>query len=228
MTIRVVIADDQQLMRSALRMCLESEPDIEVLAEAGDGLTAIELVRRLTPDVVLLDIRMPQLDGVETTRRLTNPADGAGPPAKILMITSFDLDDYIVEALRAGASGFLLKDASADEVIRAVRVIAAGEALLAPAVTRRLLDRYARLLPPPGESRDTVDGLTNRELTVLRLVARGHTNAEIADALNLAHSSVKTHVGHLLSKLRMTDRVQLVIFAYETGLIQPSGRLAEG
>ena len=227
MTIRVVIADDQQLMRSALRMCLESEPDIEVLAEAGDGLTAIELVRRLTPDVVLLDIRMPRLDGVETTRRLTNPEDGAGAPAKILMITSFDLDDYIVEALRAGASGFLLKDASTDEVIRAVRVIAAGEALLAPAVTRRLLDRYARLLPPP-ESRNTVDGLTNRELTVLRLVARGHTNAEIADALNLAHSSVKTHVGHLLSKLRMTDRVQLVIFAYETGLIQPSGRLAEG
>jgi DNA-binding NarL/FixJ family response regulator len=223
MTISVLIADDQPLMRAALRMCLDAEPDVEVVAEAADGLQAIQLTQRLRPDVVLLDIRMPHVDGIEATRRLVRTSDGK--PSRVLVITTFDLDVYIVEALRAGASGFLLKDATAEELVHAVRVIAAGEALLAPHVTRRLLDRYARFLSPSRPVSELTGALTNRELAVLRLVSRGCTNAEIALDLHVAQSSVKTHIGHLLAKLSVADRVHLVIFAYESGLIQPGGRL---
>lgn len=225
MTIRVLIADDQPLMRAALRTCLEHEPDISVVGEAGDGRQAVSMASRLKPDVVLLDVRMPVLDGVEATRQLMSlPVDDR---VRVLVITTFDLDEYIVEVLRAGASGFLIKDASAEEVVRAVRVIAAGEALLAPSVTRRLLDRYARFLPAAtGAVPDRLAGLTNRELAVLQLACRGLTNAEIANSLHVAPSSVKTHIGHLLGKLHLTDRVQLVVFAYDNGLIQPGGRLA--
>ena len=225
MTIRVVIADDQELMRSALRMCLSAEADIEVVGEAVDGRHAIEQTRALRPDVLLLDIRMPYISGVDVIRRLLAP--GEANPVRILVITGFDVEDYLVDALRAGASGFLVKDASAQEVVRAVRVVDRGEALLAPSVTRTLLDRYARFLPPPEPGSDVLAALTQRELTVLRLVARGLSNAAIATSLHIGASSVKTHVGHLLTKLGLTDRVHLVIFAYESGLIQP-GSVEEG
>lgn len=220
MTISVLIADDQPLMRAALRMYLEAESDIDVVGEAGDGERAVALAEQLRPDVVVMDIRMPNLDGVEATRRLTS--GGAGEAVKVLVITTFDLDDYVVEALRAGASGFLLKDATADELVHAVQVVAAGDALLAPAVTRRLLDQYAHRLPPPTPPQSQpVKSLTNREHQVLALVTRGYSNSAIARELHLAESSVKTHVSHLLHKLDLTDRVQLVVFAYENGLVQP-------
>jgi len=219
MTIRILIADDQPLMRSALRTCLDAEADFEVVAEVEDGLRAVEVARRLRPDVVVMDVRMPKLDGVAATRLLMS-----GPePFKVLVLTTFELDEYIVEALRAGASGFLLKDALPEELVHAVRVIAAGEAILAPAVTRRLLDRYARRLPsiePANEQ--TVRTLTTRELEVLRLVAQGMSNGEIGAELHLAESSIKTHVSHLLAKLGLAQRVQLVVLAYETGLVQPN------
>jgi DNA-binding NarL/FixJ family response regulator len=219
-TVSVLIADDQPLMRAALTMSLEAEPGFEVVGTAADGLEAIELAERLRPNVVVMDIRMPNLDGVAATRRLTAGTDGE--TVKVLIITTFDLDDYVVEALRAGASGFLLKDATADELVHAVRVIAAGNALLAPSVTRRLLDRYARRLPPSSPTRaGALRNLTNRERDVLLLVARGYSNAAIGKELHLAESSVKTHVSHLLTKLGLVDRVQLVVFAYENGLIQP-------
>lgn len=218
MPIRLLIADDQPLMRSALRTCLAAEADFEVVAEAEDGLRAVRIARRLRPDVVLMDVRMPTLDGVAATRLLMSDPQ----PFKILVLTTFELDEYIVEALRAGASGFLLKDARPEELVHAVRVIAAGEAILAPAVTRRLLDRFARrfpsLEPAPGQTSRT---LTARELVVLRLVARGMSNAEIGAELNLAESSVKTHVSHILAKFGMAQRVQLVVLAYEIGLVQP-------
>jgi len=218
-TISVLIADDQPLMRAALRMYLEAESDIDVVGEAGDGERAVALAEQLRPDVVVMDIRMPNLDGVEATRRLTT---GGTEAVKVLVITTFDLDDYVVEALRAGASGFLLKDATADELVHAVRVVAAGDALLAPAVTRRLLDQYAHRLPPPTPPQSqSVKNLTNREHQVLALVTRGYSNSAIARELHLADSSVKTHVSHLLHKLGLTDRVQLVVFAYENGLVQP-------
>jgi DNA-binding NarL/FixJ family response regulator len=219
-TISVLVADDQPLMRAALRMSLEAEPGVEVVGAAADGREAVELAQRLRPDVVVMDIRMPVLDGVAATRRLTNGADAES--AKVLVITTFDLDDYVVEALRAGASGFLLKDATADELVHAVRVIAAGEALLAPSVTRRLLDRYARRLPPSSPPRtEALRNLTNRERDVFLLVARGYSNSAIGRELHLAESSVKTHVSHLLTKLGLVDRVQLVVYAYENGLVQP-------
>jgi DNA-binding NarL/FixJ family response regulator len=219
-TVSVLIADDQPLMRAALRMYLEAESDIDVVGEAGDGERAVALAEQLRPDVVVMDIRMPNLDGVEATRRLTT--GGTGEAVKVLVITTFDLDDYVVEALRAGASGFLLKDATADELVHAVRVVAAGDALLAPAVTRRLLDQYAHRLPPstPPQSQP-VKNLTNREHQVLALVTRGYSNSAIARELHLAESSVKTHVSHLLHKLGLTDRVQLVVFAYENGMVRP-------
>lgn len=201
-------------------MYLEAESDIDVVGEAGDGERAVALAEQLRPDVVVMDIRMPNLDGVEATRRLTT--GGTGEAVKVLVITTFDLDDYVVEALRAGASGFLLKDATADELVHAVQVVAAGDALLAPAVTRRLLDQYAHRLPPPTPPQSQpVKSLTNREHQVLALVTRGYSNSAIARELHLAESSVKTHVSHLLHKLDLTDRVQLVVFAYENGLVQP-------
>ncbi len=220
MSITVLIADDQPLMRAALRMSLAAEPDLVVVGEAADGLEAVELAERLQPDLVVMDIRMPNLDGVAATRRLTAPE--RGQPVKVLAITTFDLDEYVVEALRAGASGFLLKDATPEELVHAVRVVAAGNALLAPTVTRRLLDRYAHRLPPVKPERpELLASLTARELAVLKLVARGYSNADIGRALHLAETTVKTHVGHLLAKLGLTDRVQLVVLAYESGLVQP-------
>jgi DNA-binding NarL/FixJ family response regulator len=216
MSITVLIADDQPLMRAALAMSLEAEPDIGVIGEAADGAQAVELATRLNPDVIVMDVRMPKLDGVQATRRLT----AGESPRKVLIITTFDLDEYVVAALRAGASGFLLKDATSSELVHAVRVIAAGDALLSPRVTRRLLDNYAQRLPMPTRAVASASAdITRRELTVLLQVARGLSNAEIAAELFLAESSVKTHVGHLLAKLQRHDRVQLVIYAYETGLV---------
>ena len=221
MTIRVLVADDQPLMRSALCRCLMSEDDIQVVAEAADGATAVNLVRSLTPDIALLDIRMPILDGVEATRRIVHGA--SFPGTRVIVVTTFDLDEYIVDALRAGASGFLLKDATPEELIQAVRVVAAGDALLGPGITRRLLDRFLQFLPatPPASGVE----LTPRELSVLQLVARGATNAQIAGHLYLAESSVKTHVHHLLAKLAVPDRIHLVLRAYESGLV-PSSSMA--
>ncbi|MFF4171483.1 response regulator [Streptomyces sp. NPDC001744] len=223
MTIRVLLVDDQPLLRTGFRMILEAERDIVVVGEAGDGLQAQEQVRALQPDVVLMDIRMPRMDGVEATRRITGPdRDG---PAKVLVLTTFDLDEYVVEALRAGASGFLLKDAPANELVQAIRVVAAGEAMLAPSVTRRLLDKYSAHLPT-GEERvpDTLSTLTDRETEVLKLVARGLSNAEIAADLFVSETTVKTHVGHVLTKLRLRDRVQAAVYAYESGLVRPGGQ----
>ena len=221
MTIRVLIADDQPLMRSALRTCLDAEPDIAVIGEAADGMETVRMTRRLHPDVVVMDVRMPIMDGIEATRRVVTQ-DGARP-TRVLVMTTFDLDEHIIDALRAGASGFLVKDAPPEDLIRAVRIIAAGEAVLAPSVTRRLLElRAGTLTPMPSAARDTaVAGLTARERTVLRLVARGLPNVEIARAMDVAPSSVKTHVGHLFTKLGLTDRVQLVVFAYEHELVRP-------
>jgi DNA-binding NarL/FixJ family response regulator len=218
MTITVLTADDQPLMRSALRMCLAAEPDLELLGEAADGQEAVELAHRLRPDVTLVDIRMPKLDGIAVTRQLVTETQ----TTKIIVLTTFDLDAYIVEALRAGASGFLLKDAYPEEIANAIRVIANDEALLAPKITRRLLDRYAHRLPAPApEPRNILQQLTKRELEVLELVARGYTNSTIANTLNIAPSSIKSHISHMLTKLALADRVQLVILAYETGLIRP-------
>jgi len=217
MTIKVVVADDQPLMRSALRMCLSSEQDIEVVAEASDGREAILMAERMRPDAVIMDIRMPNLDGVAATRKLTTLDHGR--PVKVLIITTFDLDEYVVEALRAGASGFLLKDATPEELVHAVRVVAAGDALLAPRITKRLLDLYAHRLPSARQKAAALTQLTKREETVLLLVAEGRSNAEIGRFLHLAESSVKSHVGHLLTKLGLSDRIHLVIFAYDNGLV---------
>lgn len=221
MTTTVLIADDQPLMRAALRACLESEPDITVVAEARDGAEAVRLAERHRPDVAVLDVRMPIMDGIEATRRVV--ALPGEPPVRVLVMTTFDLDAYIIDALRGGASGFLVKDATQEELLRAVRVIAAGQALLSPSVTKRLLDLRAGSLPPvsDGPADEALDSLTARERSVLELVAAGFANHEIAAVLGVAVSSVKTHVGHLLAKLRATDRVQLVVFAYEHGLVRP-------
>lgn len=213
-TLRLLIADDQALMRAGFRMILEAQPDLRVVAEAADGVEAVEMAQRHRPDVVLMDIRMPRMDGVEATRRLAGH--------RVLILTTFNLDEYVVEALRAGASGFLLKDAPPEELVRAVRVVAAGEALLSPAVTRTLLDRVVQRLPataaPPAA---VLDELTERELEVLRLVARGLSNSEIAAHLVVGETTVKTHVSHLLDKLGLRDRVQAVVLAYELGLVSP-------
>ncbi len=221
MTITVVIADDQPLMRNALRTCLEAEPDITVVGETGNGVETVRLAKRLRPDVVVMDVRMPIVDGIEATRQVV--ALPGGPPARVLVMTTFDIDEYIIDALRAGASGFLVKDAPAEEVVHAVRVLASGQALLAPSVTRRLLDLRGRTLRPlpSGAGNPALAAITARELTVLKLVARGLSNTDIAVAMDLAPSSVKTHIGHLLAKLGFTDRVQLVVFAYEQELVRP-------
>ncbi|MEV5238034.1 response regulator transcription factor [Streptomyces cinnamoneus] len=221
MTIRVVIADDQMMVRQGFTVLLNAEPDIEVVGQAVDGLDAVARVGELAPDVVLMDIRMPGLGGIEATRRITGPA---GAAVKVLVLTTFDLDEYVYEALRAGASGFLLKDASAAELAQAVRVVAGGEALLAPNITKRLIAEFSRLtVTPQAPSKDRVDGLTERESEVLSLIAQGLSNAEIAGRLVVAEQTVKTHVGRILVKLGLRDRTQAAVFAYETGLVRPSG-----
>jgi DNA-binding NarL/FixJ family response regulator len=217
-SIRVLLCDDQALVRSGFRMILEAREDIEVVGEAGDGAQALELERRRRPDVILMDVRMPRLDGVEATRRLVD----AGSEARVLILTTFDLDEYVYEALRAGASGFLLKDVQPAQLVEAIRVVARGEALLAPTVTRRLLDRFAQALPAsPGEPPPELSSLTERELEVLGLLASGLSNAELAERLFLSETTVKTHVSSILRKLGLRDRVQAVVVAYRAGLAPP-------
>jgi DNA-binding NarL/FixJ family response regulator len=216
MSIRVLLADDQQLVRTGFRMILGAEKDIEVVGEAGDGAEAVERAVQLRPDVVLMDIRMPVLDGLEATRRVVEvTAD-----TRVLILTTFDLNEYVYEALRAGASGFLVKDAPAAQLVTAIRVVADGDALLAPSVTRRLITEFARR-PAPGAGPQEMKELTPRELEVLRLVARGLSNAEIAKELFVSDATVKTHVARVLMKLSLRDRVQAVVAAYESGLVQP-------
>ncbi len=217
--IRVLLADDQALVRTGFRYILAAERGLEVVGEAADGRQAIELARRTRPDVVLMDIRMPILDGIEATRALAGPE--ARDPIKVIILTTFDLDEYVVDALRAGASGFLLKDAPPEELVHAIEVVANGDALLAPSVTRRLLERFAADRPASHARPDGLDDLTERETEVLLLVARGLANAEIAEQLVLGETTVKTHVSRILSKLDLRDRVQIVVLAYEAGLIRP-------
>ena len=218
MSIRVLIADDQALVRSGFRMIVEARDDLEVVGEAENGAQAIELARELAPDVVLMDVRMPVLDGVEATRRLLE----AGSEARVIILTTFDLDEYVFEALRAGASGFLLKDVQPAQLVEAIRVVASGEALLAPSITRRLLDRFAASFDASERGTPSeLDSLTPRELEILRLIAGGLTNAEIARELFVSETTVKTHVSSVLRKLHLRDRVQAVVLAYEAGLVRP-------
>jgi len=213
--VRVLIADDQPMVRSCLRVILEAESDITIVAEAGDGAEAVELAERLRPDVVLMDIRMPRMDGIAATRRLV-----AGPvPVEVLVLTTFDVDEHVDDALRAGAVGYLLKDAATDQLVRAVRLCAEGKSLLAPSVTRRLIERLSS--SQPRASRRGFEELTAREREVLVLLARGLSNAEIAAHLYVSQTTVKSHVGHLLAKLGVRDRVQAVVLAYEHGLVAP-------
>ncbi len=220
MTVRVLLADDQALVRSGFRKLLEGETGIEVVAEAADGLEAIERARLHRPDVVLMDIRMPRLDGLKATARIL----ATTPSSRILMLTTYDLDEYIFEALKAGASGFLLKDSPTEELVAAIYVVAAGEALLAPSVTRRLIEAFVSVPRVSPDAKRQLDGLTARESEVLHLVARGLSNAEIGTELHLGEATVKSHVGSLLMKLDLRDRVQAVVLAYESGLIKPGAR----
>ncbi len=218
MTIRVLIVDDQSLVRAGFRMILESETDIEVVGEAADGLTAVLAARETEPDVILMDVRMPNVDGLEATRRLL---EGREQGPRILILTTFDLDEYVYEALRAGASGFLLKDTPPEQLVEAIKVVAGGDALLSPVVTRRVIAEFVRR--PPAAARPTAPGLdelTARELEILRLIARGLSNAEIAAEAFVSETTVKTHVARILMKLRLRDRVQAVVFAYEHGIVQ--------
>ena len=216
MHVRVLIADDQPLMRTGLRKVLESEAGIEVAGEATDGLQAVDAARLHRPDVVLMDIRMPILDGIEATRRIVALGDGA----RVLILTTYDLDEYVFAALRAGASGFLLKDRPPEELLAAITVVAGGEALLSPSITRRLVEEFAHR-PGAENAPPALAQLTTRELEALRLIARGRSNREIADNLVLSEATVKTHVGNVLRKLGLRDRVQAVVFAYEHGIVAP-------
>lgn len=228
MSVRVLLADDQELMRMGFRMVIDSQADLEVVAEVANGREAVSAVERMAPDVVLMDVRMPEMDGVEATRRIA----AAGSHSRVIILTTFDLDEYVYAALRAGASGFLLKDAQPADLLTAIRAVAAGDAVVAPSVTRRLLTTYAHRLPaghgarlgagPDPAERALLDQLTAREYEVLLLVARSLSNGEIAAQLVVSEATVKTHVGRILAKLDLRDRVQIVVFAYENGLITPS------
>ncbi|MGJ6964644.1 response regulator [Streptosporangium sp. G11] len=218
MSIRVVLADDQALVRGGFRMILEARADLEVVGEAGDGREATDLVERLEPDVVLMDVRMPGVDGLEATRRIV----ASGSHARVIVLTTYDVDESVFAALRAGASAFLLKDVRPAELVEAIRVVARGDALLAPSVTRRLLDRFVTVLPDPGASPPPgLGALTGREVEVLRLVALALSNAEVAERLVLTEATVKTHVSSILRKLGLRDRVQAVVLAYDVGLVRP-------
>jgi DNA-binding NarL/FixJ family response regulator len=219
MSIRILIADDQSLVRTGFRMILDAEPDLDVVGEAVDGREAVDKAKAAKPDVILMDIRMPELDGIEATRRII--ADAGEEAPKILMLTTFDLNEYVYEALRAGASGFLLKDVPAEQLADGVRVVAAGEALLAPSVTRRLLAEFAQVRPRDAAPPPAFEELTPRELEVFRLIARGLSNAEVAQELIVSETTVKTHVARVLMKLGLRDRVQAVVFAYEHGIVTP-------
>jgi DNA-binding NarL/FixJ family response regulator len=218
-SIRVVIVDDEQLVRAGLRLILEAEPDIEVIAEAGGGVEAVSLVERLDPDVVLMDIQMPGVNGIEATRRIL--ALGREESSRVLILTTFDLDEYVYESLRAGASGFLLKRTPATELVNGIRVVAEGDALLAPSVTRRLLEEFASTRPASAADTRALEELTEREREVLGLVARGLSNGEIAQTLFLSEGTVKTHVKRIFAKLGVRDRASAVVFAYEAGLVEP-------
>lgn len=216
--IRVLLADDQPLLRTGFRMVLGAEDDLDIVGEAGDGVEAVELARRLLPDVVLMDIRMPRMDGVAATKAIVD----ARLPVRVLILTTFELDEYIVGGLRAGASGFLAKDVPAEDLVTAIRTVARGEAVVAPRILRRLLDRFASALPDPNAAPPrSLDVLTDREREVLVQVAKGLSNAEIAALLSVSETTIKTHVGHVLTKLGLRDRVQAVVLAYETGLVKP-------
>ncbi len=218
MSVRVVIADDQELIRTGFRLILAAEPDIEVVGEAATGTQAVTITDQLRPDVVLMDIRMPDLDGIEATRRIF--ADDQAPPTKVLILTTFDLDEYVYDALRAGASGFLLKDVPAYQLATAVRTVGEGDALLSPSITRRLIEQFATSRAP-AEPAPGIDELTPRELEVFRLLATGKTNREIAAELIVGETTIKTHVTRILMKLALRDRVQAVVLAYETGIVTP-------
>jgi DNA-binding NarL/FixJ family response regulator len=216
--IRVLVVDDQALVRAGFRMILEAEDDFEIAGEAADGNEAIAEARRLEPDVVLMDVRMPELDGIEATRRLVEE----GIETKVVMLTTFDMDEYVYEALRAGASGFLLKDVPPEQLVAGIRSVASGDALLAPAVTRRMIEEFVRRPPESVRTaRSELSDLTEREIEVLRQLARGLSNAEIAKELFVSDATVKTHVAHILNKLGLRDRVQAAVFAYESGVVQP-------
>jgi DNA-binding NarL/FixJ family response regulator len=220
--IRVLVVDDQVLVRAGFRMILEAEADLDVVGEAGDGIEAIDAVRRLHPDVVLMDVRMPRMDGVEATARIAG-CEAPEPVPRVIILTTFDLDDYVYAALRNGASGFLLKDTPPEMLVDAIRVVADGDALLAPSITRRLIEDFARRPATGVEDFPGLRDLTERELDVLRLMARGRSNAEIADELIVGETTVKTHVGRILMKLDARDRVQAVVAAYESGVVSPGG-----
>jgi DNA-binding NarL/FixJ family response regulator len=218
--IRVVVVDDQPLVRAGFGTILQTQPDIDVVGEAGDGREAVEVATHTRPDVILMDIRMPVLDGISATRQLLDkPATSA---TRVLVLTTFDVDDYVYDALRAGASGYLLKDATRDELVNAVRVVARGDALLSPTVTRRLVEEFARRPPAPPSAPDALDTLTAREREVFELMARGRSNPEIADELFIGEATVKSHVAHVLLKLEIRDRVQAVILAYDLGIVRPA------
>jgi DNA-binding NarL/FixJ family response regulator len=218
MTIRVLLCDDQALVRGGFRMILEARPDLEVVGEAEDGLQAVELAGQTEPDVILMDVRMPNIDGVEATRRIVERGSGA----RVIVLTTYDLDEYVYDAIRSGASAFLLKDVQPTQLVEAIRIVAAGDALLAPSVTRRLLDKFARSLPGHQPATAPLSTLTEREVEVLHLLASGLSNAELSERLFVSEATVKTHVSSLLRKLEVRDRVQAVILAYEAGLVRPA------
>ncbi|MDL4813940.1 response regulator [Actinomadura opuntiae] len=217
MELRVLVADDQALLRGSFRVLVDTAPGLRTVGEAGTGAEAVDLAERERPDVVLMDVRMPEMDGIEATRRICRDL----PDVRVLILTTFDLDSYVYSALRAGASGFLLKDTPPADLLSAIRVVASGESLLAPTVTRRLIAEFVRRPAPVRPAPAGLDGLTDREREVLALIARGLSNAELAEHLQLSPATVKTHIGHLLAKLQARDRAQLVIAAYETGLVRP-------